>query len=256
MEEGPLDDTLEQLAAAPEFMRRTALQFSDHLQSPVLEIGAGTGSLTRELMALGLDVVATEYEPRRLKVLTERLASEARGASGHGRSVTQVLDLNTLSHGDQARCTQPFGAFGSIVASNVIEHIKDDVGCLQRLRGWLKPGGTLCIVVPAYPWLFSRFDEALGHYRRYTPHTARVLLQSAGFTVRDVHSFNAVGILGWALNFRLLGRTRMPQGQLKIFSFLTPLIQLEDRLRLPFGLSVVAVGAAQSLPQQGPTAGS
>jgi SAM-dependent methyltransferase len=244
----PLDDTLEQLAAAPDFMRRTALRFSRFLQGPVLEIGAGTGSLTRELMALGHDVVATEYDGRRLDALRSRLSTES-GVGGRGRFVTENLDLNRITAEDKERCARPFGTLGSIVASNVIEHIEDDVACLKTLKTWLKPGGTFCMVVPAYPWLFSPFDEVLGHYRRYTRGSARALFEDAGFVVRDVHCFNAVGILGWALNFRVLRRTRMPQGQLKLFHWLTPLIELEDRFRLPFGLSIVVVGEAPS-PQR------
>ncbi len=52
---------------------------------------------------------------------------------------------------------------------DVIEHVEDDVSFLDASSFLAKPGGHLLVNVPATPSLFSRYDEAAGHLRRYTP---------------------------------------------------------------------------------------
>jgi hypothetical protein len=46
--------------------------------------------------------------------------------------------------------------------------------------------------VPAYPWLWSAHDVALGHRRRYTAGGLRRLAAGAGFTVDRVSYFNTL----------------------------------------------------------------
>ena len=53
--------------------------------------------------------------------------------------------------------------------SNVLEHIEDDAAAVRRFRSVLPEGGRLVILVPALPALYGSIDEAIGHFRRYTP---------------------------------------------------------------------------------------
>src|SRR5690606_23374527 len=55
-----------------------------------------------------------------------------------------------------------------VCALDVIEHLPDDREAAAWMCGLLRPGGLLIVTVPAYQWLFSDHDRALGHYRRYT----------------------------------------------------------------------------------------
>ena len=48
-----------------------------------------------------------------------------------------------------------------------MEHIEDSKGEFKRIQNHLKPGGHLIILVPAYQRLYSEFDKAIGHFRRY-----------------------------------------------------------------------------------------
>jgi SAM-dependent methyltransferase len=57
--------------------------------------------------------------------------------------------------------------FDTILYLDVIEHIEDSAAELRRARDLLAPGGHLIILVPAFNFLFSEFDKAVGHYRRY-----------------------------------------------------------------------------------------
>jgi len=54
-----------------------------------------------------------------------------------------------------------------IIFFEIIEHIEDVPAFLNACLSYLKPGGHLLINVPAYKFLFSRYDEVAGHVRRY-----------------------------------------------------------------------------------------
>ena len=62
----------------------------------------------------------------------------------------------------------PDQQFDGIFYMDVLEHIEADGAELARAAGHLKPNGVLAILSPALPWLFTPFDKAIGHYRRYT----------------------------------------------------------------------------------------
>lgn len=244
------DQTLDVLSEGTAYGARTVNMMTlppasdkiSHQLAPILEIGAGTGNMTRELLQRGYRVVAHEGEPGRRselqKLFSVALHSDQLAVVGGdlesfdaASEITQALDRWRCPH------------IAAIVAINVIEHIKNDAAALQRLGALLAPHtGTIHMLVPAHAALFSRFDLALGHYRRYNRVTAEHCLTQAGFV--DVRSryFNAVGALGWLINMKLCRREKIPQGQFKVFEALQPLLRWEDRLRLPFGLSVLAEG--------------
>ncbi len=58
--------------------------------------------------------------------------------------------------------------YSVVILFDVIEHIEDDAGFLESVLFHLKNGGLLIINVPALQLLFSKYDRAAGHLRRYT----------------------------------------------------------------------------------------
>jgi 2-polyprenyl-3-methyl-5-hydroxy-6-metoxy-1,4-benzoquinol methylase len=50
---------------------------------------------------------------------------------------------------------------------DVLEHQADDRAFMAELAGRLDPGATLLVTVPAGGYLWSGWDVALGHHRRY-----------------------------------------------------------------------------------------
>ena len=107
----------------------------------------------------------------------------------------------------------------------------------------LSPGGRAVVLVPALPHLSGSLDHELGHTRRYTRTSLGRLMTKAGFRVERLIYFNLVGMLVWWFNARIRKVTRIPIEQLRYFDALVPLLRLEDRLRLPVGQSVIAIGA-------------
>src|SRR3546814_21108305 len=88
-------------------------------------------------------------------------------------------------------------------------------------------------------------DLAVDHHRRYEREELRRKLEHAGFRVEHLRFFNVPGILGWSLNGKVLRRRVLPGGQLKLFDLLVPIFRLEERLALPFVLSLLTVISEQ-----------
>src|SRR5206468_4391930 len=57
--------------------------------------------------------------------------------------------------------------FDTICYIDVLEHIEDDAGEMKRAAAHLRPGGRVIVLSPAHQWLFTAFDGAIGHFRRY-----------------------------------------------------------------------------------------
>ena len=198
------------------------------------EIGAGNGLAAIPLRDQGLQIIP--IEPLQSGAVT--LAK-----NGFPTFHSTLEDLNLPSNS--------IGAFG---AFDVLEHLEDPEILLQEINRVLKPGGIFICSVPAYQWLFSDFDEAIGHYRRYTQKSLKTLLESNSFNQSD--SFYLFGMLVLpALLFRripyLLGRRRKFDSIFKsnkksnyfvnkVFSTLRLTSKVERKFRFRFGLSIVA----------------
>ena len=81
--------------------------------------------------------------------------------------------------------------FDLVTAFDVIEHVEDEVAFLMGVKERLVSGGRLLATVPAYPFLWSAFDEMNHHYRRYTRRTLHRSLAAAGFQVERLTHMNA-----------------------------------------------------------------
>ena len=153
-----------------------------------------------------------------------------------------------------------------VVALDVLEHLDDDRRALGEILRVLRPGGVLLTTVPAYPFLWSSHDEALGHRRRYRRAELRERVSSAGFEVM-LCSYVMGSILPVAIAVRLVERLWRRPGPAESGYLLLPR-PLNDLLAhvvglggylvhfmvLPFGLSIVAVARKPSATSGRPPA--
>jgi SAM-dependent methyltransferase len=76
---------------------------------------------------------------------------------------------------------------------DVVCNIQDDVAAFAEIRRTLKPGGRVIAQLPAYRWLWSAHDVAVGHKHRYTSGEVRDKVERAGL------EFEALTYLNTAL---------------------------------------------------------
>lgn len=198
----------------------------------VIEIGCGTGEILRRLPAceavLGVDVEADILE-----------ATEQRFANRADYSF-RLMDIATCSEYEFEEL-QYFGA-DTVICSNVLEHIRDDVLALQRMEQLVIPGGQVLLLVPAHLLLFGRYDLLDGHYRRYCKRYLRTILQHTGLQVVSLKYFNLLGAVGWWMQYKVLRREIHSGSHFRVMNTAIPLLKpLERWLPVPFGLSLVAV---------------
>jgi SAM-dependent methyltransferase len=141
--------------------------------------------------------------------------------------------------------------FDVITALDVIEHVEEDVESLVTLHSRLVAGGKAVITVPAYQFLWSRFDELNEHKRRYTLTELDGKLKQSGFTVEKISYYNTllfpvvyiVRLLNNALKRDGSSDIDLPSPMLnfilrKIFGVEKYLLRW---INLPFGVSILAV---------------
>ena len=93
-----------------------------------------------------------------------------------------------------------------VVATDILEHLEDDLAALREFHRVLKPGGHGVITVSAYQFLWSEHDLALMHKRRYTSGQFAERCRLAGF--RQVRLGHTLFLLFPLALGRLLKRSR------------------------------------------------
>jgi SAM-dependent methyltransferase len=191
----------------------------------ILDFGAGFGGLSRIFQQkTGLKPDGVELDDRLRRLLCDR------GYRGY-ESLAAVED-----------------SYDVIFSSNVLEHIEDDVVVLRALREKLKDGGVLLLYVPAFEMIWSRMDDRVGHYRRYTKRTLAQRLESAGYQVGATHYCDSLGFI-LSILFKLFGsRSGEPSSRsLRLFDrYLLPISMMCDiPLRSLFGKNIF-VAASKS----------
>ncbi|MBD3236105.1 MAG: methyltransferase domain-containing protein [Candidatus Eisenbacteria bacterium] len=146
-----------------------------------------------------------------------------------------------------------------VVSADVIYHrdVPDDVAALREMARCLRGGGYLVLNVPAFAWLYSAHDRAIHTARRYQCAELRAKLERAGLTPVRVRYWNWLLFPPLAL-LRLWRRGRVagaaPASDLRplpagINTLLGAVLRIEewfDPLRLPFGLSLLAVARKET----------
>ena len=138
----------------------------------LLEVGCGSGALLHELARFAQQAVGLETsEP------AVRMAREIARLGG-GRQ--EVVDMPSALWS---------GHFDLVCAFDVLEHIEQDTTAVDQWLGWLRPGGRLCISVPAHGARWGAGDVWAGHYRRYERAGLQELLRSKGMRIEHFECY-------------------------------------------------------------------
>ena len=159
-----LDMALQELADVSNYNKWQIRLVKPILGGRVLELGAGQGTFSRDLVKWCSTLVACEPSARAAKILRSRCA-----------------DVPEIEVVEGSLSDVPRGAgFDASVMLNVLEHVESDIELLRDIREASTPNGRLAVFSPAFPILYSRFDHEVGHFRRYTKAGLRTSAEAAG----------------------------------------------------------------------------
>lgn len=221
-------DILGRLSHARKFNRWMVDQISPWVGERVLEIGAGMGNITNQLLPREW-YTCSDVDSQHLKYLSNVYADNHR---------VQVKEVDLLRPDDFSKVN---GLIDTIVCLNVLEHVQDDEIALHNMCDRLDSGGRLILLVPRSPALFGSLDECLQHYRRYGAQELTEKLERADFAVEKLFTFNRIGVLGWYLNGKVLRRRTFGSMQLRFLDSIVWILRHVDPLFPWPGLSLIAV---------------
>lgn len=219
---------LEVFALASNWKRYFSALLRPYVHGRVLEVGAGIGETARALWNDDCSQwVCLEPDVR----LAQRLQGVVLGSGSPPEIV--VGDMLAIP-------ASP--AFDTIVYVDVLEHIREDTAELRSAAKRLAPGGRLVVLSPAFQSLYSPFDRAIGHERRYTRSTLSAVFPKE---LNRLSVFYA-DALGAALSFAnsLVLKQSMPTRRQIVFwdRVIVPISRVLDPLVLRgFGRSVIAI---------------
>jgi SAM-dependent methyltransferase len=135
-------------------------------KGPILDAGCGTGLNLRHLPAgsTGIDI-----NPRNIELLRKRLPN------------------HTLVEGDIEAMPFASGSFGTVLCTEVLEHVPDPAAAIREFGRVLGPDGVLIGSVPARSmiWKLRFLSSTCPHsepfHNEYLPHEVREML--AGWTI-------------------------------------------------------------------------
>jgi len=143
--------------------------------------------------------------------------------------------------------------FDLIICSDLLEHVKDDQIVLNEIYRVLKKDGKAIIGVPAFNFLWTRFDEINRHYRRYTKKRFKSMIKNTNFKIKRFSYWNFSVFLPVFL-IRYLRRNGIFKTERYdieipnkfINTMLTKIIKFENLLitkgfKFPFGVSLITI---------------
>ncbi|NER24443.1 MAG: class I SAM-dependent methyltransferase [Symploca sp. SIO1B1] len=167
--------------------------------------------------------------------------SEAISLSQKLKSEANLVNLNLFNKPIEEHLPQH--QYDIIVSNDVLEHIENDVQVIKKFSEMLKQNGTICISVPAYPWLFGFHDENLGHYRRYTKQD--LLSKISRYFKIEKYRYFAASLIPVVLLYSCWLRKPYPVNELNQKSYLKMifdwLLIRESKITLPLGISLIVL---------------
>lgn len=201
-------------------------QFLGEVKSnEVLDVGAGSGIFSRQLLDAGICGSATCVDP---------FYSAEREENHNGKLIRFVRQVENVPQ-------------NLILMMDVLEHVDDDAGLLSQYAGRMPAGGRVLITVPAFRFLWSGHDIFLEHRRRYTAAELEKVVEKAGLRIVKTRYFFGLLFPAIAAIRLLKAKATAPRSDLKIYpgwlnSALIAIHDMERPLLFPWnrlaGLSV------------------
>jgi SAM-dependent methyltransferase len=219
---------LDLFASATTWKSYVHFHLQSYLSGDILEVGAGMGAATGTFND-GTQRRWVCLEPDR--ALADRIKPNLPAALTNCEVI--VGTLSDLGPAEQ---------FDSILYMDVLEHIEADAAEIARAASHLRPNGTLAILAPAHQWLFTPFDAAIGHYRRYSKKSLRSIVPGHLRETKCIY-LDSAGLLA-SLGNKVFLRSSVPsKAQIQFWDrAMVPISRYTDRaLNHVIGKSILGV---------------
>mgnify|MGYP006202398147 FL=1 len=227
-------ETLNVIEKANKFNKWMYETIKPYSKGRILEIGCGIGNISEFFINDNFDIVLSDLRDNYIDILGKKFPT------------SEAIKIDLVHPEFDLVYKDYLGAFDTVFALNVVEHIKDDVQAIANCKKLLTNNGNLIILVPAFQALYNNFDVELEHFRRYTTKTLKPLFVKNDLKILKTFSFNFIGIFGWYFSGNILKKKTIPEGQMGLFNRLVPLFKLADVLTFKkIGLSVICIATRE-----------
>jgi phospholipid N-methyltransferase len=173
-------------------------EIGHYIKGHVLEVGAGIGGITSILFS-GREKSWTCLEPD--KDLFNRLTKTLDNSPSKKIEFPKAIQ-GTIDHPDLDR------KFDTILYTDVLEHIENDGLEVKKASQKLEKEGVLIVLAPAHQWLFSPYDDKVGHFRRYNKNQL-IKIRPPGARLLRLRYLDSIGILA-SLGNKVILRAGIP----------------------------------------------
>jgi SAM-dependent methyltransferase len=221
---------LELFAIAKNWKNYINILTRKYIKGNVLEVGAGIGSNTGLLCrSYHNNWLSLEPDTKLFQVLESFINSRRLTNCSAQNGTIDILTKNQL--------------FDAILYLDVLEHIREDQKEIINASEHLKAEGYLIILAPAHQWLYTPFDAAIGHHRRYNKQIFRKILPTS-IEVTKLIYLDSFGLLASLANKLILKQSQPTLQQISLWDkLMIPASKRLDKIiNYQFGKSILLIG--------------
>jgi len=216
---------LEIFDTAKVFQKYVYFLIKKYFKNKIFEVGAGLGSFTRQYNNSYKEIYLSDLDKNNYLVLKKKF-SKKKNIKINNQKINQInIKFNTILY------------------LNVLEHIKKDKSEINLAISKLNSGGHLIILVPAHQKLYSKFDKAIGHCKRYNIN----FFKNNKFKNAKVEKLIYLDMVGYFLYFcnKIFFKEEIYPSKIKVFlwdKFFSPItIVLDFFTNYKYGKNVLCV---------------
>ena len=197
----------------------------DSINGDVAEVGPGTGKNIKYYIQKVKKLHLFEPSNQLYKFIEKEHSQNGK---------IKIFNKNFLDQNDK---------FDTIIYLDVLEHIKEDEKEFLNAYNNLNEGGHLIINVPAFNFLFSKFDEEVNHFRRYSKNDFKKFIRLTNASSSKLIYYDSIGFLLIFFSKKLITlKKNNMKNNIKMWNSLIPLSKFLDKIIFhSFGKSLMCV---------------